>query len=53
MNEKTIKMEVTEQEAEFLLSVRNYLKSYPNGYPELLWDIEQQFDRMIDPFEEW
>lgn len=52
MKEKLIKMEVTESEAEFLYSVRNYLKSSPNGYPELLWDIEKMFDKLIDPFED-
>ena len=29
-------MEVTEEEEELLMSIRNYCKSYPDGYPQLL-----------------
>lgn len=52
MNKKLIKMEVTGEEADFLNSVRNYLKSYPNGYPELLWDLQKMFDDMVEPFKD-
>lgn len=47
MKEKTMKIEVTEIEFELLESIRNYNKSYPNGYPELLWYAQQVFDSML------
>ena len=40
-------MEVTPQERELLEAVRNYNKSYPDGYPQLLWYAQELFDNMI------
>lgn len=40
-------MEVTPEEKEFIEAVRNYNRSFPNGYPELLWEIERMLDDMI------
>ncbi|MCM1077860.1 MAG: hypothetical protein NC344_06820 [Bacteroidales bacterium] len=45
---KTIKMEVTSKEEELLMAIRNYRKSYPDGYPELLDYAQDIFDRLTD-----
>lgn len=47
MEEKKIKFEVTEQERELLEVIRNYNKSYPDGYPQLLWFAQEVFDSML------
>lgn len=36
MKEKTRKIAVSEEEYELLEAIRNYNKSYPDGYPQLL-----------------
>ena len=52
MKQKTEKMEVTPEERELLERMRNYNKSYPNGYPQLLWDLQELFDKMVrQPYE--
>ena len=45
---RLIKMSVTEEEEELIHAIRNYVKSYPDGKPELLWYVQQLFDNMID-----
>ena len=40
-------MEVTPEERDLIESIRNYNKSFPNGYPELLWFAQQLFDNML------
>ena len=40
-------MEVTPEERDLIESIRNYNKSFPDGYPELLWYAQQLFDNMI------
>ena len=40
-------MKVTEQERELIEGIRNYNKSFPDGYPELLWYLQQLFDSMV------
>ena len=40
-------MEVTHEEKELIESIRNYNKSFPDGYPELLWYAQQLFDNML------
>lgn len=47
MEEKKIKFEVTEKEKELLEVIRNYNKSYPDGYPQLLWFAQEVFDSML------
>ncbi len=47
MEEKTETMRVTAAEHELLEAVRNYNKSYPDGYPELMWYAQQLFDNML------
>lgn len=40
-------MEVSEEEAELLAAIRNYNKSFPDGYPQLLWYAQELFDNII------
>ena len=47
MKEKTETMRVTAAEREWLEAMRNYNKSYPDGYPELMWYAQQLFDNML------
>ena len=47
MKQKKEKMEVTPEEKELIEVVRNYNKSYPDGYPELMWYAQQLFDNML------
>lgn len=52
MKQKKEMMEVTPEERELLERMRNYNKSYPNGYPQLLWDLQELFDEMVrQPYE--
>lgn len=46
MNKEKIKL--TEQEEELIRAIRNYQRSYPNGYPELLYYIQRLVDEMTD-----
>ena len=46
------KIALTEKEIDLIMAMRDYKKSYPNGYPELLWYIEQLFHELLDPNEE-
>lgn len=41
-------LEVTEEEEELILAIRNLIKAYPNGYKELLWFTQQLFDELVD-----
>ena len=47
MKQETEWMEVTVDERELIESIRNYNKSFPNGYPQLLWFAQQLFDNML------
>ena len=40
-------MEVTFEEKELLESIRNYNRSFPDGYPELLWYAQELFDNLV------
>lgn len=42
----SIKMSVTPEEEELIEAIRNYCRSYPDGYPELLDYAQDIFDRM-------
>lgn len=48
MKKEMFKMEVTFEEKELIESIRNYCKSYPDGYPHLLEFVQDLFDRMTD-----
>lgn len=47
MKQKTETMRVIHEERELIESIRNYNKSFPDGYPELLWFAQQLFDNMV------
>jgi len=47
MEQKTVIMEVTEDESELLAAIRNYNKSFPDGYPQLLFYAQELFDNMV------
>ena len=47
MKQKTESMRVTPEERELIESIRNYNKSFPDGYPELLWFAQRLFDNMV------
>ncbi len=49
--ERRIKIEVTEREGELIYMMRNYVKSYPNGYPQLLEAAQRLFDELVEPFQ--
>ena len=50
--EKRLTIEATELEADLIAAIRNYTKSYPDGYPQLLDYAQRLFDQLIDPFAE-
>ena len=39
---------LTGREYDLIMAIRNYRKSYPNGYPEILWNIERLFNELLD-----
>jgi len=47
MGQEMEMMEVSPEERELLEAVRNYNKSFPDGYPQLLWYAQELFDNMI------
>lgn len=44
-------MKLTEKEEELIQALRNYRKSYPNGYPNLLDYAQQLFDELAYPYD--
>ena len=42
-----IKAILSEKEFDLIEAIRNYKKSYPNGYPEIRWYIEKLFNDLI------
>ncbi len=44
-------IKLTEKEIDLITTIRNYRRSYPNGYPELLWYLERLFYELLDPEE--
>jgi len=49
--QKTIKVALSEREADLIAAIRNYVKSYPDGYPELLDYAQRLFDDLVYPFD--
>ncbi len=47
MKQKKDLMELTPEERELIEAVRNYNKSYPDGYPQLLLYAQRLFDNMF------
>lgn len=48
MRKRKEKIKLTEKEEELIMAIRNYQKSYPNGYPQLLYYIQQLVDELTD-----
>ena len=45
-------MEVSEEEEELLAAIRNYNRTYPDGYPQLMYYAQMLFDNMLrQPYE--
>lgn len=42
-----VKTSLTEKEFDLIEAIRNYKKSYPNGYPEIRWYIEKIFNELM------
>ena len=42
-----IKAILSEKEFDLREAIRNYKKSYANGYPEIRWYIEKLFNELI------
>ena len=49
---RNITMKVTPGEEELIKAIRNYIESYPNGYPQLLEYAAMLFDNLTDPFKD-
>lgn len=47
MKEEKEMMAVTAAERELIEAIRNYNKSFPDGYPQLLWEAYEVFDGML------
>ena len=47
MKQKKDLMALTPEERELIEAVRNYNKSYPDGYPQLLLYAQRLFDNML------
>ncbi|MCX4291506.1 MAG: ArsR family transcriptional regulator [Odoribacter sp.] len=43
---------LTEEGYDLIMAIRNYKKSYSDGYPEILWYIERLFNELLDCEEE-
>jgi len=48
---KTIRLDLSEREVDLIEAIRNYVKSYPDGYPELLDYAQRLFDILVYPFD--
>lgn len=48
MRKRKEKINLTEKEEEPIRAIRNYQKSYPNGYPQMLYYIQQLVDELTD-----
>lgn len=48
MRTRKEKIELTEREEELIRAIRNYQKSFPNGYPQMLYYIQQLVDELTD-----
>lgn len=44
MGNKMILIPVSTEEADLIAAIRNYVKTYPDGYPELLDYAQRLFD---------
>lgn len=42
------KLALTETEFDFIETLRNYKKSYPNGEPEIRWYLNRLYTELLD-----
>jgi hypothetical protein len=47
MKQETETMRVTPEERDLIEQMRNYNRSYPNGYPRLLEEVIEKFYSML------
>jgi len=45
-------LKLTDKEFDLIMAIRNYGKSYPDGYPEIRWYIERLFNELMAEAEE-
>ncbi len=50
MKTETILISVSTEEADLIAAIRNYVKTYPDGYPELLDYAQRLFDDLTYPY---
>lgn len=48
MRTRKQQIKLTEKEEELIRAIRNYRLSFPNGYPQLLYYIQQLVDELTD-----
>jgi len=48
MRKRKERIRLNEKEEELIRAIRNYRKSFPNGYPQLLYYIQQIVDELTD-----
>lgn len=41
-------LELTEMEYDFIETVRNYKRSFPNGEPQLRWALRTMFEELLE-----
>ena len=47
-----MKKELTKEEDELIEAIRMYKRSFPNGYPRLLWYAQELFDEITESKEQ-
>ena len=48
MKKRKERIKLTEKEEELIRAIRNYQRSFPNGYPNSLYYIQQLVDELTD-----
>lgn len=48
MRKRKEKIKLSEKEEELIRAIRNYQRSFPNGYPQMLYYIQQLVDELTD-----
>lgn len=48
MKKRNETLRLTPKERELIEGIRNYRRSYPNGYPQFLYYLQQVFDELTD-----
>lgn len=48
MRKRKEKIKLSEREDELIRAIRNYQKSFPKGYPQLLYYIQKLVDELTD-----